>query len=70
MKRASYRHGIDWIALNDGVEERDPETIATQISVCLLADLFGKTPQQVAFDVLKSRYEGRAAFYINRGLAR
>lgn len=59
MKRASYRHGVEIIALNDEPEETDPEAIAAQVSVCLLADLFGTTTDRVARDVL--RFRERAA---------
>lgn len=52
MKRASYRHGVAWIAFNDETAERDVAVIETLISVALLADLFGKPEADVAKDVL------------------
>lgn len=55
MKRASYRHGIELIALNDEAEELDPEVMRTIISVGLLADLFGVDVERVAADVVRYR---------------
>ena len=55
MKRRGYRFGVEWIALNDECSERDIEMIESLISVALLADLFGKTTEEVARDVLRYR---------------
>lgn len=56
MKRASYRHGVEWIALNDDVAcDDDEEAIAGYVTVCLLADLFDITTERVARDVLRVR---------------
>lgn len=55
MKRASYKFGVAWIALNDDEAETDLETIASQISVVLLADLFEVEAAKVAAHVLKLR---------------
>jgi hypothetical protein len=55
MKRASYRDGIAWIALNDEPSELDLELIAAYISSSLLADLFQIDTMRVARDVLKFR---------------
>lgn len=60
MKRASYREGIEWIALNDEVgddEALNEAVVATYISTCLLADLFGVTVERVAEDVVRRRYK-------------
>ena len=68
-KRASYRHGVEWIALNDNAGEdfvspdcRDGneqqkviDTIAAYISTSLLADLFGANRFTVALDVFRVR---------------
>lgn len=54
-KRASYRHGVSWIALNDEPVEMDPQEIASLISVLLLADLFEVEPLKVAQDIVKIR---------------
>lgn len=50
-----WRFGVEWIALNDEPTERDPEAVASLISVALLADLFGKTTEDVAKAVLQYR---------------
>lgn len=52
---ASYRYGVEWIAMNDEPSERDIEAMSGLISVCLLADLFGKDQSRVAEDVLRFR---------------
>lgn len=54
-KRASYRYGVAWIAQNDEAGEDDLDVVAEMISVLLLADLFDKTPETVASDVLRRR---------------
>lgn len=55
MKRASYRHGVAWIAGNDEPGETNIDAIRSQISVLMLADLFGIEPERVAKDVLRYR---------------
>ena len=55
MKRASYRVGVYWIAINDEPLDGDPASVAGYISTLLLADLFGVDPQRVAKDVLRQR---------------
>jgi hypothetical protein len=54
-KRASYKEGVAWIGWNDEGSLRDPVEIAGLISVLLLADLFGKPPEEVAVDVIRFR---------------
>jgi hypothetical protein len=59
-KRASYREGVAWIALNDdpgSADSRDLETVSGYISTCLLADLFGVDRWQVAEDIINFRYK-------------
>ena len=51
--RASYRYGVRWIAENDEPEEMDAIFISEFISTSLLADLFGKTPMEVAKAVVR-----------------
>jgi hypothetical protein len=59
--RASYRHGVDWIALNDNAGEDTPSNpeaegnVASYISTSLLADLFDKKNDDVARDVMRAR---------------
>ena len=56
--RASYRVGVAWIANNDddgGDGRQDESVVASYISTALLADLFGKTTEDVAKDVISYR---------------
>jgi hypothetical protein len=53
--RASYRFGVEWIALNDDPADNGLENVTGLISVCLLADLFGKSAEAVAHDVRRYR---------------
>jgi hypothetical protein len=55
MARASYRYGVEWIALNDEEAELDLDAIAGYISTSLLADLFGKAPIEVARAIRRYR---------------
>jgi hypothetical protein len=52
---ASIKQAVEWIAVNDETGENDPETVATLISVCLTADLFDKTCEDIAARVLRHR---------------
>lgn len=53
--RASYERAIGWIADNDEPGEYDIDTMASLISVVLVADLWGKDPARVARDVVNRR---------------
>lgn len=58
MKRAGYRHAVQWIALNDGAGDADAtnvNAVRSQISVLLIADIFEVEPVRVAEDVVKYR---------------
>ena len=55
MTRASYRHGVRWIAENDEPEGTDLDEVSGYISTLLLADLFGKDADIVAADIIKHR---------------
>jgi hypothetical protein len=55
--RASYRHGIDWIAFNDDATILDVPQLAGMLTVALLADLFGKDAEQVAADIIRRRFK-------------
>lgn len=59
MASRGYRFGVAWIADNDEPAERDPEVLASLISVELLADLFDKEAETVARDVLRLRVKAR-----------
>ena len=52
---ASYRAGVEWIALNDEPQEMDLEAISGYISTILLAVVFDKNIDKVAQDVLRFR---------------
>lgn len=55
--RASYRHAIAWIALNDEPGDSDVEVIQSYISTLLVADIFGKEPEAVARAIVRYRKE-------------
>lgn len=58
MKRASYRQGVEYIALNDndgGSDRLEVDSIAGYISTVLLADLFDVLPERVARDIIRYR---------------
>lgn len=51
MKRASYRHAISWIALNDDTEWLNDEYGSCSVTAALVADLFGVTDDKVTADL-------------------
>ena len=59
MACKGYKFAVEWISFNDEpmvthlTEKKDE--ISSLISVVLVADLFEKTPEKVAKDVLKYR---------------
>lgn len=55
VKRASYRHAVAWIALNDEPTERDPGEVAEATTTSLIADIFWVTPARVAADIIRYR---------------
>lgn len=55
MKRASYRKGVEWIALNDDPLVLQVDDLAGTISIALLSDLFEVGQAKVIEDVLKIR---------------
>ena len=57
-KRASYVVAIRWIATEDDPTEVDLETVASTLTVCLVADLWGYTPHDVARAVVRFRLAG------------
>lgn len=60
---ASYKDAIQWIALNDSAADTPTELsweeafpgVDGLVSVCLVADVFGKDQVAVAEDVLRAR---------------
>jgi hypothetical protein len=62
MKRASFRYGVAWIALNDEAgspDALDQSAIAGYVSTLLLADLFDVEPEHVARCVVRYREKHR-----------
>jgi hypothetical protein len=55
VKRASYREGIECIALNDEPTSLEVEDMEAMASVMLQAVLFGVTQERVAKDVVRFR---------------
>lgn len=57
-KKQGYRFGVAWIARNDNAGNGDSlEDVCGYVSVLLLADLFGKTEQQVGADIFQYRQD-------------
>lgn len=50
-----YRLGLDWIAAQDEPTILDPEVVAEQLTVTMLAELFAVDPSVVAGDVISRR---------------
>ena len=56
MKRASYRHAVWWIAMNDDYDlTGDEEEVFGIVSVALVADVFEVDQRKVARDVVRAR---------------
>jgi hypothetical protein len=56
--RKGYKFGVAWIAANDNAGSPDAldwVEVATYISTLLLADLFDKSPNRVAKDIVAYR---------------
>ncbi len=63
MKRASYRAGVKWIAEEDeagGDGALDPEVVSYYVTSLLLAELFGKEPEEVGAAIVRCRKKIRA----------
>lgn len=54
-KRPSYDRHVEWIALNDEPTILDIEEAAQMLTITMTADLFDKSPEQVATDVVRFR---------------
>ena len=57
MRTDRYKKAVAWIAENDEPHEMDFQTVVDMIPVLLIADVFDKTPEKVANDILKIRKE-------------
>jgi len=56
--RPTYRAAMEWIAWNDNPGDDDlPIALSGYISVCLVADMWGKSSLRVATDVFNIRGE-------------
>lgn len=57
MKRrvASYGLAIKWIIQNDDIEWLDDPCGSISVSAALIADLFGRTEEEVVEDLLRER---------------
>ena len=52
---ARYRDAIDWIARNDDTEWLDDGPGAVpSVTLCLVADVFGKTEEQATLDLRRA----------------
>jgi hypothetical protein len=54
-RNPTITEAYEWIALNDEPDELDPEVVAETISVQLIADIFGRTPEHVGRKVVNLR---------------
>lgn len=58
MKRASYRHAIEWVAENDSAgndDATDPNICAELITAVLVADIFDVPSEKVGEDIALHR---------------
>lgn len=53
-KRLGYREAVRWIAQNDDTDDLMNGHDAHPVTVCLVADLFGKDTAAVAADVVRA----------------
>lgn len=54
MRRASYNDAIEWIAYNDDTEWLDCEYGSPSVTLCLVADIFGRTVEEATQDLRKA----------------
>lgn len=66
MKSRGYRFAVRWIAAEDEPTELDAEAMHGQLTVALVADLFGVEVERVAADVVRRRKVARLARGIRR----
>jgi len=55
MRRASYRQGVAFIALNDEPTDLRVDDVSYYTTSLLLAELFGVEPERVGADVVRYR---------------
>jgi len=51
--RASYKNAIGWIVLEDDTDWLDEEGSSPSVTACLVADIFGKSVDQVRKDLTR-----------------
>lgn len=61
-KRADISDAVGWIAFNDDNTEMDISVIREQLTVLMVADLFGREPQEIAEMVLWLRQKSYEEF--------
>jgi len=63
MKRASYREAIRWMVANDDTEwandRRTWEDPLCSVTAVLVADLFGKTTDEVTADIRRALFKAK-----------
>lgn len=55
MSTPSYKDAVRWIAIEDEPTDLDEESVSNGITVALVADLFDRSMEQVAKDVVAYR---------------
>ena len=59
MKRASYKHAVEWIAINDESASLDLEEIRWLPTTLLVEEIFCVDGDRIARDVLRLRERDR-----------
>jgi len=55
----AYGSAIQWIALNDDTEWLDHEYGSPSVTLCLVADIFGRTVEQATDDLRRALQKDR-----------
>jgi hypothetical protein len=58
MRRASYKHAVQWIADNDSAGDDDalnPDAVAYLVTTLLVSDIFGVDEIKVGYDIVQQR---------------
>lgn len=50
----SYGFAIEWIAFNDDTEWLDDENGSASVTLCLVADIFGRTIEEATADLRRA----------------
>jgi len=46
---------VEWIALNDSPDDLDPESVSRNVIVCMVADLTGRTQEEIGKAIVVQR---------------